>query len=146
MTKSELAKKNFSDGYNCAQSVTLAFVEDVDMDAAALARLANGFGGGVAWTDNICGTASAIAIILALRNGKERPEQTDRQLHTYELVNAAIKEFKDALGSDQCSVLLGYNLSDPQEREKAGEAGAFHPTCDAYVAKAAEIIEKYLAM
>ena len=147
ISKSETAVNYFNSGYNCCQSVVLAFSDDVGLDKATAARLANAFGGGLSWTDNICGTAFGIALLISLKNGKEVPEQTDRQTKTYTLTNQAMAEFKAAFhGKNKCTELLGYNLSLPEEKEKAIEQDTFHKVCNDYVAKAAEIAEKYLAM
>ena len=41
MTKKERAMALFTQGYNCAQSVVLAFADELDADEAALARLSS---------------------------------------------------------------------------------------------------------
>ena len=44
----ELAKSYFLKGYNCAQSVVLAFHEELGLDEETAARMASAFGGGMA--------------------------------------------------------------------------------------------------
>ena len=145
--KSEEAVKYFNSGYNCCQSVVLAFTEDVGLGNTTAARLANGFGGGLSWTDNMCGTAYAIALLISLKNGKELPDEADKQLKTFMLTKQAIEEFKDAFeGKNKCTELLGYNLSIPEQMSKAVDEDTFHKVCNNYVAKAAEIAEKYLKL
>ena len=46
MEKSELAREYFFKGYNCAQSVALAFTEELGMSEETVARTVSGFGGG----------------------------------------------------------------------------------------------------
>ena len=41
------AMKNFRDGYNCCQSVVLAFSEEIGLDEKTMLRLASPFGGGM---------------------------------------------------------------------------------------------------
>ena len=45
MDRSQRAKANFLEGYNCAQSVALAFCEDFGFTKEQMARLVSGYGG-----------------------------------------------------------------------------------------------------
>ena len=39
MSKGDIAKEYFEQGYNCSQSVALAFADEVGMDSKLIARL-----------------------------------------------------------------------------------------------------------
>ena len=54
----ELARNNFLKGYNCAQSVAIAFSEEMGMDETELAKLASSFGGGFGKMREICGAGT----------------------------------------------------------------------------------------
>ena len=43
----ELARSYFLEGYNCSQSVLLAFHEELGLDKETAARMASPFGGGM---------------------------------------------------------------------------------------------------
>ena len=43
MTKGEIAKNNFMQGYNCAQAVLLAFCDDLGFDEQTALMLASPF-------------------------------------------------------------------------------------------------------
>ena len=45
--KAARAEALFREGYNCAQSVVLAYAEEMGLEMKAAARLSSGFGGGV---------------------------------------------------------------------------------------------------
>lgn len=45
MTRGEKAKEYFLQGYNCSQSVAMAFSDLIGMDEAQIARAVCGFGG-----------------------------------------------------------------------------------------------------
>ena len=47
MTRREKAEENFMQGYNCSQSLVLAFADLTDMKEDALLKLSSGFGGGM---------------------------------------------------------------------------------------------------
>ena len=44
---SKIATDNFRQGYNCAQSVLLAFAEEVNLDKETALKLSSSFGGGM---------------------------------------------------------------------------------------------------
>ena len=46
-TKGQIARKYFEDGYNCSQSVLLAFAEDFGLDKKTAALISSSFGGGM---------------------------------------------------------------------------------------------------
>lgn len=54
MDKAEMAQANFLKGYNCAQSVLLAFAPECGLSEETAAKLASSFGGGVARLREVC--------------------------------------------------------------------------------------------
>jgi len=60
------------------------------------------------------------------------------------LVREFVREFITRHGSINCTELLGYNLSDPEEYETAREKKLFVTKCPGLVRDAAEILEKML--
>ena len=58
MTKGEIAKNNFMQGYNCAQAVLLAFCDDLGFDEQTALMLASPFGGGIGRMREVCGTVT----------------------------------------------------------------------------------------
>jgi hypothetical protein len=60
------------------------------------------------------------------------------------LVREFILEFTARHGSVNCTELLGYNLSDPEEYEKARVSRLFVTKCPGLVGDAASILEKIL--
>ena len=47
MTREEMARAYFAEGYNCSQAVVLAFAEEIGLPPAQLAKAASSFGGGM---------------------------------------------------------------------------------------------------
>jgi len=72
MTKEEIdrrvriAMENHCKGYNCAQSVTCAFSDLVDMDEETLFKITEGLGLGMGGMERTCGAISAAAILSGL--------------------------------------------------------------------------------
>ena len=65
MSKGDIAKSYFEQGYNCSQAVALAFADEIGMDSNMIARLTGGFGGGMGRMREVCGTVSGTAFVLS---------------------------------------------------------------------------------
>ena len=138
------AKENFSNGFNCAQSVFLSFQEVHNIDPETAARLVTCLGGGISKTKNIFGALSGACLAMSSKCGKKDPSEPERQAQTYENAQNMIHTFEEEFGSTCCPVLLGYDISIPEELDKAVEADAFQKTCQAYVQRAAELASEYV--
>lgn len=104
MTKGEIAENYFRQGYNCAQSVALAYCEEMNMDKDTVSKLTNGFGAGMGRLREVCGSVSGMTFVIsALYGDKSRAE-------VYELVQKAAKEFEKENGSIVCRELLGLSF------------------------------------
>ena len=64
MNRIELGKQYFLSGYNCAQSVVLAFKDDIGQDEEILKKVSSSFGGGLGGLREVCGAVSGMAIVL----------------------------------------------------------------------------------
>lgn len=62
-------------GYNCAQSVLLAFPDLSDLSDVQLARISAALGSGVAASAEICGVPNAIAILVGLCGGAKAEDK-----------------------------------------------------------------------
>ena len=62
MTRGEKAEALFLEGYNCPQSVVLAFADKLPMDAETAARLVSAFGGGMSRMREVCGAGVGDAV------------------------------------------------------------------------------------
>ncbi len=117
MTKGEIAENYFRQGYNCAQSVALAFCEEMNMDKDTVSRLTNGFGAGMGRLREVCGSVSGMTFVIsALYGDKSKAE-------VYELVQKVSKEFEKENGSIVCRELLGLSFKGadvptPEKRTK----------------------------
>ena len=140
MTKAEIAKKYFTDGYNCSQAVALAFKDELNMSAEDAASLTVGLGGGLARLRLTCGAISSMAIVISYVKCKDVSK-----LDAYALIQKACKEFTDEVGSIVCAELLDGVAVKPgvAPEERTPEYYKKRP-CAELVALAAEITEKYI--
>ena len=81
MTKEErkqLAYDNFKKGYNCCQSVVLAYADVLPLDEATLEKLTLGFGAGFGRTRNLCGAVSAYGFVTGLVHDRGETVAADK--------------------------------------------------------------------
>jgi len=141
MSKAEQAKENFLNGYNCAQSVILAFADDINMDKETALKIASPFGGGLGGLREVCGAVSAMSMIIGMKNGYSDPKSQKEKKELYSLIQKAAKEFEEENGSIICGVLLGVKEKCQPPEERTKEYYKKRPCAD-LVAMAAGICEE----
>ncbi len=102
----ERARKNFASGYNCAQSVVLAYDDVMDMDHKILATLSASFGGGMGRLREVCGAVSGMSMVAGALAPAFDPTSRDAKSANYTLVKSLADEFKSENGSIVCRELL----------------------------------------
>lgn len=144
MTKSEDALACFQSGITCSSAVFSAFSYELSLDPDTAKKIACGFGAGISKTGNICGAVSGAIMVIGLKYGKTKPGDDAATEKTRELTRQFIRVFSAKNGSVNCTELLGYNLGNADEYEKAREKRLFVTKCPELVRDAAEILEKIL--
>lgn len=145
-TRSQLAMDYFLSGYNCAQSVALAFSDLIPIPRESLSRLACSFGGGMGRLREVCGAVSAMLMVAGLLYGYDGPETGDVKINHYARVQTLAKRFEERSGSIVCRELLGLTekRQSPVPEARTLEYYQNRP-CKALVGLAAEILEEYIA-
>lgn len=139
------AEKNFKDGYNCAQSIVLAFSDLIDIDQQALLRIASPFGGGMGRLREVCGTVSGMNIVLGYLQGYSLPGSHAEKTELYSQVRALAAQFAEINGSYVCRDLLaGVPHTEGGIPEQRTEAYYQRRPCGQLVACAATILENHL--
>ena len=144
MTKSDEALATFMSGFTCSSAVFSTFSEEIGLDPDTAKKVACGFGAGISKTGNICGAVSGAILVIGLKYGKKNKGDDAATEKTRGLVRKFIREFTVHHGSVNCTELLGYNLSDPEDYEKARVSRLFVTKCPELVRDAASILEKIL--
>jgi C_GCAxxG_C_C family probable redox protein len=145
MDKVNQAKENMAQRKsNCAQSVFRAFSQQLGLDEDLALSVSQGFGGGMGHTGSVCGavTGAYMALGLANRTTKENPRQNVEK--TYALIAEFTEKFKELHGSANCTELLGFDLTKPEEMVKARDKGVFLNMCPVFVADAVNIADDLL--
>ena len=142
---SEKAVNNFKTGYNCAQSVFLAFAEDFGLDKETALKLSSSFGGGMGRLREVCGTVSSMFAIAGLKEGYTSPNDDEIKALHYELIQKLAEEFKSQTGSYICRDILGLEQEkDVPIPSKRTEEYYEERPCENCIKIASQIIEKNL--
>lgn len=129
----EKAVACFSEGYNCAQSVLLTMFEYWNGKSDLVPKIATCFGGGIGRCGSVCGGVAGGVMALGIRFGTNGPS-TEGRKRAYQLAQRFYRRFERENGSVLCRELIGYDLSDPEELEKARESKVFERKWHALVA------------
>lgn len=119
----EKAKAFHKSGYNCAQSVFLAYSDVIGMDEEMAAKLSLPFGGGIGGMHEVCGCVSGMVMCTGFIKDTKRDN--------YPYVSDVAAEFKSQVGSILCKELLGLVPTEPSLVKRP---------CTEYVGIAARII------
>ena len=106
MNRIELGKQYFLSGYSCAQSVVLAFKDDIGQDEEVLKKVSSSFGGGLGGLREVCGAVSGMAIVLGYLKGYSKAGNLEEKKKHYALIQTAVEKFKEKNGSYICRELL----------------------------------------
>lgn len=143
MSKGDIAKELFLQGYNCTQAVVLAFADEFQIDKDTLLMLSSPFGGGMGRLREVCGTVSGMYIILGLMHGYSNPKAKDEKKELYKKVQQLANKFKEDNGSIICRELLGLNIKgadSPVPSERTEEYYKKRP-CPDLCKYAADLLE-----
>ena len=148
LNRGEMARQNFLSGYNCAQSVVLAF-DDVlrahGVDPLTAAKMASPFGGGMGRMREVCGTVSGMLMVLGLVAGYDEAKAYQAKKELYATVQRLAGAFRGQNASIVCRELLGLAAGpDAPTPEKRSDAYYRKRPCADLCACSAQILAKYL--
>lgn len=141
----EKAVALFTQGYNCAQSVFVAFSDVTGMDEELAKRLSSSFGGGMGRLREVCGTCSAMFMAAGILYGEGT--ETDHAIKTehYKRIQHLAEEFRKKHETIVCRDLLkGLSVTSEPIPEKRTEQYYKVRPCVKFVRTAAEILDRYL--
>ncbi|MBR3785803.1 MAG: C_GCAxxG_C_C family protein [Firmicutes bacterium] len=139
------AAEIFEEGYNCAQSVVLAFADELEIEPKTLAKLASSFGGGMGRLREVCGAVSGMFLVYGMLQGYSEAGDTEGKKKQYKEIQAMAAAFEKKHGSIVCRELLK-KPEGPDSYEPAARTDNYYASrpCTRCVADAAEILESFL--
>jgi C_GCAxxG_C_C family probable redox protein len=136
----EQAVAFYKQGYTCTQSILASFAARYGFQQDLAFRIAEPFGAGTSCTGDMCGSVAGAIMVLGLQYGSAHSDDEAARSYAYQRVHELIHRFKVIHDSIQCTDLLGYNLSDPQQLQTVWEKGLFMQLCPILVRDAAQIL------
>jgi len=146
MSKGDIAKQNFMNGYNCSQAVLLAFCEDFGLEKETALKISEPFGGGMGRMREVCGTVTGMFMVLGLAMGNSDAKDGSTKKNIYKSVQELAEKFKQDNGSIICRELLGLQKANKESyvpSERTTEYYKKRP-CPELCKYAADILEDYL--
>lgn len=137
---------NFEAGFNCSQSVFLAYADVLELELELAKKVSVSFGGGVGRMREVCGTVSAMAMLAGFRYPVCDPADQEARTRNYAMVQKMADLFKTKYQSVICR-----NLLPPEDAAATSPAPALRTEgyygrrpCGKYVAEAARIAGRML--
>ena len=137
------AAELFLQGYNCSQSVVVAFCDVTGLTPRNAARLASSFGGGMGRMREVCGAVSGMLLVDGLLYGYETPGDDESKRRHYQLVQTLAGKFREKEHSIICREILKNPPSDPNPTPRTAGFYKSRP-CTRLVAQAADILDEYI--
>ena len=147
MDRCELALHYHQSGYNCAQSVLMAFEDLTKVDSATGFAMAGGLGGGVGAThQELCGAANGAVMTLGLLFPFTDSADADGKRRVYAQTKEFLRRFQARFdGLTRCGDLLRARIEPTEEKTPAAVRLGVDKHCDILIVTAVEVVEEMLA-
>ncbi len=126
--KRQEAMQLHADGYNCCQSVVMAFCKELNLEPNLAETMSVSFGRGLAKMGEVCGCVSAMAILSGFVKENQTEDGKVDTKKSVEWTRTLAEEFRTECGDIICRRLKGAEegSSKPPRscRELVGEAAA----------------------
>ena len=139
--RSARAKELFLSGYNCAQSVVLAYRDLTELDEKTAAIVSSSFGGGMGRLREVCGAVSGMSMVAGFLFPNFDPADSQSKKANYAAVQELAEKFRTENGSIVCRELLGLTQKKDEPTPSPRTEEYYHRRpCADYVAIAARIV------
>lgn len=135
----EEAIRHFKNGYNCAQSVLLTAQKFWNVDHPLEPKVVSTFGGGIGGRGSVCGALTGGITAIGLQYGTNKPISSERK-RGYSLARKFYNQFEKTCGGVMCRELIGYDLTNAKELQRARDLNVFMEKCVHFIEKAVDIL------
>lgn len=139
------AKALFREGYNCAQSVFLAFSDQYDIPEQTALMLSSSFGAGMGRLREVCGAVSGMFMTAGILYGYWEPKAYEEKTEHYKRIQELAGKFEEINKTIVCRELLGLpaGKDSPRPQKRTEEYYKKRP-CEELIGMAAYIMEDYI--
>jgi len=136
----------FKKGYNCSQSVFMAFADQFEMDEMTAARLSSSFGGGMGRLREVCGSVTGMFMVAGMLYGYDDPEADKAKAEHYQRIQELAALFTKQNNSIICRDLLGLEKQGPDDYHPSKRTDEYYQTrpCEELVGMAAAYMDEYI--
>lgn len=145
MRKQDLATNKFHEGYNCAQSVLLAFAPELKIDEGTLLQISSGFGAGMGRTQKTCGALTGAYMVLSVKFGRQHPTDITSSDKVVDLIHDLTKKFEVMHGFTNCIELLNLDLNSAEGQDKFRKKDLHNKVCTHCVNSVVTLLDEALA-
>ena len=144
--RDRMAREYFRDGYNCCQSVLLAFQDVIDLPKERIASLSAGFGGGMGRLREVCGAMSAAVFMAGVAVPSSDPANHAERTANYALVQEFASRFREEQGSIICREILGIRSTQKESPAPSERTTVWYTSrpCERIVGACARMIAERL--
>lgn len=139
------ALQAFDSGYNCAQSVILAYCESLHIDKKVALQMACGFGAGMGRLQKTCGAVTGAFMAIGAATCKSEHDNNQRKEVSYARVQEFQKKFEALHGSTDCSSLLGVDLNTEEGHRLLLDRHLRETVCKTCISSAVAIADELIA-
>ncbi|MEG0602636.1 MAG: C-GCAxxG-C-C family protein [Mucinivorans sp.] len=118
----ERAAAFFRQGYNCSQSVVLAYADLYDLEPQMAAAISSSLGAGMGRLREVCGAVSGMFVLAGLQYPAIEPTNRAAKTANYAVVQSLAQQFRQEHGSIVCRELLGLNRAQSEAQSAEPEA------------------------
>lgn len=142
-----MARGYFKDGYNCCQSVLLAFRDVIGLPEEEIAALSSGFGGGMGRLREVCGAVSGMTFMAGVISPAANPSDAEGKKANYALVQDFAAKFSEENGSIICRELLQLRAGQKESPAPSTRDAQWYTSrpCERLVGCAARIVAQRLS-
>lgn len=126
----------------CSQTVLLAIQEVFGVRDDLMVKAAGPLAGG-SRAYSLCGALIGGALALGMFFGSEKLNDIDALIKSYGPVKEYYRRFEGEFGSRYCIAIIGYDLNNPNERQKWLDSGGWEK-CSRLCGKAARIVAEII--
>ena len=128
MNRIEKSHEFHGKGFNCAQSVVLAYHDLFDIDLKTAIRASEAFGAGMGGRETTCGALSGAVMLAGLKHSDGNADAPASKMTTYSAAAQIVEEFKKRCGDINCCDIKVNN----------------RVTCGECITCGAELVEEFL--
>lgn len=127
---------------SCAQTVLLTIQEIFGPKDELLIKAVGPLAGG-SRSYSLCGALAGGLIALGMKFGSEKLDDLDSLIRSYEPAKELYRRFEKEFGSRYCIGIIGFDLNNPNDRQKWLESGGWEK-CAKLCGKTARIVAEII--